>query len=79
MNIWERLLLHVTDFSEQLAFREAIFQNSFSKVSSLKLSRCSSYSQIKLFVQINMENLFKILLKKKKNPAEFLIEQTSKK
>ena len=48
-NIWERLLLHLTDFSEQLVFRETIFQNSFLKVSSLKLSYFSSHSQIKLF------------------------------
>ena len=29
-------------------------------------------------MQINMENLFKILLKMKKNPVEFLIEQQAK-
>ena len=29
-NICKRLLLHLTDFSEQLVFREAVFQNSLS-------------------------------------------------
>ena len=37
------------DFSEQLVFRETIFQNNFLKVSSLKLSYFSSHSQIKHF------------------------------
>ena len=75
-NIWECLLLYLTDFLEQLVFREAIFQNSFLKVSSLKLSQFSSYSQIKLFVQINMENL--LFTFTKKNPSEFLVEQRVK-
>ena len=35
-NIWKRLLLYLRDFSEQLVFREVIFQSSFLKVSSLK-------------------------------------------
>ena len=64
-NIWERLLLYLMDFSEQLVFREAIFQKSFLKVSSLKLSYFSSYSQIKLFVQINTENLLFTFTQKK--------------
>ena len=72
--ICEQLLLHLTTFSEQLVFREAIFQNSLSNI--FVSNFCFTCLSLNTFISLN--NFITCTTFTKKNPSEFLLAQRLK-
>ena len=52
-NICERLLLYLTDISEQLVFREAIFQNSLSNIFISNFY--FTFNSLNTFISLNLQ------------------------